>query len=357
MKESKMDLLILNTDLEIVDIIDTFQSLIWTERYNGYGDFEIYMSASEELVNTFASDRYIRLTDSNRIMVIEDTQIKTDVENEDKLIIKGRSAESILDRRIIWAPTILSGSLQNGIQTLLNDNLISPSILERAIPNFVFEISSDLTITALTVEAQYARDELYESIEKLCVSNNIGFKVTLDDVNNKLVFLLYAGVDRSYDQLTNPYVVFSKEFDNIINSDYSKSTKTLKNVTVVAGEGDGDARKTKVVGDATGIERREMYTDASNVSQTVDSVVLSDDDYYAQLEQKGNEDLAENVLESSFDSQIDYTRTYKYGEDYFLGDIIQIVNGYGIQAKAQVTEIIRSQNESGIEMYPTFVII
>jgi len=172
-----------------------------------------------------------------------------------------------------------------------------------------------------------------------------------------LVFKLYSGVDRSYNQFTNPHVVFSREFDNILNSEYSKSKTQFKNLTVVAGEGEGLARKTKVVGSGVGISRREMYTDARDLSQTTESGSLTDEVYYAQLEQRGLEDLAENKIENKFDNQVDVSGIFKYGEDFFLGDIVQIVSEYGVEARARVTEIIRSQNSSGISIYPTFKIL
>ena len=36
-----MEILVLNTNFESVYIIDSCISMIWTDRYNEYGDFEI----------------------------------------------------------------------------------------------------------------------------------------------------------------------------------------------------------------------------------------------------------------------------------------------------------------------------
>ena len=47
-------------------------------------------------------------------------------------------------------------------------------------------------------------------------------------------------------------------------------------------------------------------------------------------------------------------KSHTYGVDYFLGDIVQIENEYGIQASAQITEIIETENESGYSIIPTF---
>lgn len=150
-------------------------------------------------------------------------------------------------------------------QTMLNENIISPSIADRKISNFTFKPSTDNKVTGLTIDNQYTGDDLYTVIKGLCEENNIGFKIILTD-DNKFEFSLYAGADRSYDQTENPYVVFSPNFENIINSNYYSSNANLKNVTLVAGEGEGASRKTTVVGSGSGLDRRELFTDARDIS-------------------------------------------------------------------------------------------
>ena len=39
-----MELLVLNTTFESIAVVDTYDSLIWTDRYNAYGDFEIFFA-------------------------------------------------------------------------------------------------------------------------------------------------------------------------------------------------------------------------------------------------------------------------------------------------------------------------
>lgn len=355
---ANMELLVLNSDFEIISVIDVLDSLIWTDRYSAYGDFEIYTPVTTELLSYLQQEYYLWLNGSDHIMIIEDIQIKCDTEEGNYLIVTGRSLESILDRRIIWEQTILSGNLQNGIETLLNDAIISPTITDRTIENFIFEPSTDTAITDLIIEAQIPRGlNLYEVIQQLCVEKNIGFKITLSN-EDQFIFKLYAGVDRSYEQIINPYVVFSPNFDNLINADYTESKKTLKTVTVVAGEGEETARKTTVVGSGSSLTRRELYTDANDLSQNDGETVLTDEEYLAQLIQRGTDELSKYIVIKSFESQIDsITNLFKYNEDFFMGDLVQIANDYGIESRARVTEIIHSQSKEGIEIYPTFSII
>ena len=352
-----MELLIMDENFAGVSTLDIFESLIWTDRYYACGDFEIYMPCSEKMLSTLKQDMYLYLRESEHIMIIEDIQIDTDVEDGVHLTVTGRSLESILDRRIIWNLTTLSGGLQAGIKQLLNENAIAPSDPARAIPNLIFEDSTDSKITNLALNAQYYGENLYDVICEVCESNEIGFKIILNE-SNQMVFSLYAGTDRSYEQTENPYVIFSPGFDNLLNSNYISSKKTLKTVTMITGEGEGSDKKKAVAecsnGAGSGLNRREMHTDASGISQIDGENTISDEDYTALLQRQGIDELAQNTRTESFEGEVSSGRTYTYGMDYFMGDIVQNVNEFNIEATSRVTEYIMSQDESGIERYPTF---
>lgn len=349
-----MDLTVLNTNLDAVSIVDAYESFIWTDRYYKYGDFELYAAMRDGILNYIRQDYYLQSRDSEHVMIIEKLLISSDVEDGNHITITGRSLESILDRRIIWGQKTLSGNLQNGIKTLLNESVISPADKNRKIDNFIFEESTDPAITKLTIEAQYTGDNLYDVIQKICEERNIGFKVVLND-KKQFVFKLYAGTNRSYDQTEVPYVVFSPNFENIINSNYVESKSSLKNITLVGGEGEGAARKYTTVGSGSGLNRRELFTDARDISSDIgNGNVLTDAEYTAQLKQRGKEKLAENTDITSFEGQVETTVMFKYGEDFFNGDVVQIANEYGHETTARILEIVISENEEGTSVYPTF---
>lgn len=348
-----MELFVLNADFESIAVIDTYESMIWTDRYNAYGDFEIYFAMDESLLEYIKEDYYLWLKESDHSMIIEDIKIDADTEEGNRLIVTGRSLESILERRIIWGQRIFSGNLQNAIQTMLNENIISPSVADRKIANFIFVPSTDSKITSLTIDNQYTGDDLYTVIKGLCEENNIGFKIVLTD-DNQFAFSLYAGADRSYDQTENPYVIFSPNFENIINSNYFSSKAGYRNVTLVAGEGEGASRKTTVVGSASGLDRRELFTDARDISSDTEDGTLSDAEYIAQLRTKGLKNLADHMITTAFEGEVEVTRLFKYGEDFFIGDIVQIANEYGNENSAYISELIISNSDEGLSIYPTF---
>lgn len=348
-----MDILVYDTTWTQIAVLDVFESSLWTERYNEYGDFEILTLAQDTIIDQLQEDYYLVNRDSETVMIIEDIEIVTDEETGDSLVVTGRSVESLLDWRIIWGQKTLNGNLQTGIEELINESIISPTDTNRTIPNFIFEASTDPLVTALTLQAQFYGDLLGVAIMKICSAENIGFKVIVDD-NFNFVFKLYAGVDRSYDQIINPYVLFSPKNDNLINSRYFTSKRKFKNVTLIAGEGDGSNRKSTTFGSGAGMSRREIFTDGKDLSQTTSGGTLTDTEYFEQLQQKGKENLEENTRVTAFEGEAESTLLYRYGVAFFMGDIVQIENEYGIQSKSRVVEVVRSQATSGIDIYPTF---
>jgi len=352
-----MDVTIKDKDMKAVAILDTYESLIWTDRYSLCGDFEIYTQVTKRALEILLPGNYLFILGSDRTMIIEGWDIKTTPDLGGMLTVTGRSLESLLDRRIILEQTVLAGSFQLAIKKLLDENaIVCTGYPNRCIPNLIFEMSSDTNITSLELDGQYYGDNLYETIRILCESNNVGFKITVNS-SNQLVFKLYYGVDRSYFQSTNPYVVFSPNFENLLSSHYVQNMKTLKTFSLVGGEGEGSDRKMTSVADETmiGLSRREMFTNAADLSSTIDGGSMTPEEYLSQLAQRGVDDLGRNSFTSAFDGEIDPTVLFIYGTDYFLGDIVQIRNEYGLESRSRVSELILSQDKTGNNVYPTFM--
>lgn len=346
---------VLNMNFEAVGLIDSFKSAIWTDRYQECGDFEIMTFPDKTIMDVMRTDYYLVNPSSKHTMIIEGREVDTDIDEGDYFIVTGRSLESILSRRVVWTQTSLEGNLQNGIKQLLTDAFISPTVSERKVPNFVFKESTDERITSLTMEAQYTGDDLYEVIKDLCTANDIGFRITLDESNN-FVFELYKGDDRSYDQTENPYVIFSPSFDNIIDSQYAETSKEYKNVALVGGEGEGPERKYTSVGTTSGLLRREIFTDARDASsENEDGTKFTTEEYNNILAARGQKDLDANKYAKTFEGEVDATRGFVYDQDFFLGDIVQVEDEYGMEGSSLVSEIIWSEDEDGYKCYPTFV--
>lgn len=350
-----MILELLTAGFSIVHSLDVYESLIWTDRYNSFGDFELVLPTTDELLLYLASTAYMRVEESEHLMVLEDVELSTDAEEGDRLVVTGRSLESILDRRIVWEPTILQGYLHDELKQLLEDNAISPSDNARDIPGLTFVNSTDVRVTGLGVSTQVSGQYIYSVIAGICKFMSIGFKLTLDASGN-FNFEFYSGTDRSYEQSLEDFVVFSYELGNLNEATYVSSTRYEKTIVLVAGEqGVGSEKETTTVeiGSApTGLQRKEMYIEP-NVQRNVGGSTLSDEDYILQLKGRGLEALAENRVVSSFDGEVE-PLAYQLGVDYFMGDIVQVEDDYGNSNRYRITEITYSNDAEGMKIYPTF---
>lgn len=354
-----MDIYVMNRNFQIQGICDNYKSIIWTPRYYTAGDFELYLPASNDNITLLKEDRYvvrdkdILQSDSSiiykNVMIIEKVQLTTDIENGNYLIVTGRCLKSLLTRRIVWQQTTLSGKLEIALRKIIMENAISPTITARKISQLRLGELKGLTEV---INKQVTGDTVYDFISNVCTTYGIGWDIYIKD--DELLFELYKGEDRSYNQSINPYVTFSPDFDNLLTTDYQFDKTNYKNVALVAGEGEGLNRKTVLVGDATDLDRYELYVDSRNSSTNDEEITEAE--YNKILAEEGNEALKEdaNSITENIEGQIETSSNYKFGEDYFLGDIVEIVNEYGIKTTPRIIEVIESEDDTGTSTIPTF---
>lgn len=355
-----MEAIAMNTKFETIAIIDQFESFIWTDRYFGAGEFELYLPAESKLADSLKLDNYLWNAYSDHIMIVENVELNTDPEEGDHLTITGKSLESILERRVVWNFTELSGNVQDAIQKLLNENAINPTNTKRKIPNLIFKASTDTKVSSLQFDAavQYHGELLYDAIYEICEARDLGFRIVLTD-DGQFQFELYAGDDHSWEQTDNPCVVFSPRYDNLLATRYFQSKVDYHNAALVMGEGDGAAKITveSTNGDFAGLDRREVMISSSS-SQNDGSEEESEETklarYKKTLVQEGNDELAKSKEAKYFDGEVEARRQFVYGQDFKIGDVVQVSNEYNMQGKCRVLEFVISHDANGETMLPTF---
>lgn len=380
-----LEVMVLDSDFVPIQLIEKYESLIWTVRYRDLGDFELITYMDEKLYYYLQTERlYFKLEESDRLMVPESWEITTDIENGDRLKVKGRSLESVLDRRIVWGQRTFSDptSIQDVVRALLTENAISPSDSNRKLWNgLIYVLSSDPSITDTQITAQFFGESLLEIIKSICESFSLGFELIQNGARNTIEFSLYSGIDRSAEQMYLPVVTFSPEYDNLLTSGYVYDESGYRNVALVAGQeekssddevdgttlvlgGNGSGiQPTVSVGEGSMLNRYEMFVDASGLGRTVEdedgesSRDLTEEEYESLMEQEGSAKLSENAIYENVEATVDPNRTFAFGKDYFLGDILTVENQYGIRAQTRVIEVIYSEDSSGKTICPTFEIV
>ena len=345
-----MDIYVLDSEYNKIGVIDYCESIIWTTRYCDSGDFELYLPVTSDAINLLKIGcGLVRDDKPESVMIISTIQISTDEENGNHIAVSGKYAEGLLERRIVWNQTNLSGTLTACVKQLVLENLIDPSDTNRKIDRIQFGDCCDCEIY---LTKQITGDNLLDSVKEILSAYNFGFKLIFD--GKIFSFCIYRGSDKSFAQSANPHVIFSPKYDNLLTSEYNADISNYKNVALVAGEGEGVQRKYYAVGQASGVNRLEIYVDARDISSETDSGTLSLDQYNQLLASKGVEALSEALTTQSFAGTVEPTINYTFGIDYNLGDIVQITNEYGISSPARIVEVIESWDENGYSCIPTF---
>lgn len=364
-----MELYVLDSNWNTIGSpIDAWTSLLWYLRYNSAGECSLYLPADlarrEELAlgNFLYCPRF-----PEDICEITTLEIHRDPFAGSQLIVGGVGLSGVLRRRIVLDKYIADGgTVQSIIQDLLNQNIISPSNSKRAVPNFTFEINTDVAVATPTASVSFEGNNLYDAIEELCGTARLGFKV-IPVAGGGLKFKLYAGVDRSYSQSVNPCVVFSDEYGNLGESIMTRSNTNLRNVICVrnvrseynAGSGKTvETRTNATVYDGTepeGLDRREEYLSSSTSNKDTSGNEMSASEYQNLLQNEGAAELAQRKISAVFSGNADAVPQWAYGTDYFLGDIVQISDEYGQEATTRIAEMVFTSDQSGETLLPTFL--
>lgn len=354
------NLYILTQDFKLEGIIDSYVSLIWTPAYYSVGDFELFMGATTEAINLLQNNRYlVRDTDISinngvttyrNVMIIKNVDILTDSEDGNYISVYGRELKYILNQRIVWNMTNLTGTAENAIRRLVRENAINPTDSKRIIPNLILGSTVGLT---QSIDKQITGDKLDEAISDICETYNYGWDIYIS--NNKLVFNIYEGKDRSYNQSVNPYVIFSPDFDNLYNTEYQLNIELYANTTLIGGEGEGANRVyTTVNNNNSGLTRYEIFTDAREISSNIDGEDIPRADYIKLLQEKGLEKLARRSIVEGFSGEVLPNAAFKYGVDFNLGDVVTVKNEYGIEKDVRVLSVIEASDDNGEKLIPQF---
>ena len=158
-------------------------------------------------------------------------------------------------------------------------------------------------------------------------------------------------------------MIFSSEYENLVDTTYTEQHSSYRNAIVVKGEENTETGViTKIIyvlDDAIGIDRKETFVDANDIDRNdANNNPIPLDRYRELLTQRGKETLESVKLVKTFEGGVEtHSSSFIFNRDYFLGDITQITTPTGVDTSARITEVIRSYADSGIDTVPTFSIL
>jgi hypothetical protein len=359
-----MEVYILDDQLRRIAVIDRFESMIWTERYAAYGDFQLVIHSTLESRGLLVMDTWISITSSTRVMMIENVVNKDDSEGHSLLTITGRSIEAIFlaraNRKTIdpaspASALIMTGTPGNIVRDLFTNFCgNNTGVPADNIPFYTLGTLYGVDTIAepdIVYTIEFGKEQLYDSMKSVLDTFNLGFRLYKGPDTTKIYFNVYTGSDRTSTQTSLPAVIFSPDLENLTNISELTAKENFKNIAYVFGlNGSRIVYSESASSTTVGFNRRVLVVDAQDIDLPIGTALDN------ALQQKGLEELAKNKSLYALDGELPTNSKYKYEVHYFLGDLIEMRSDDGLTNNMRVTEQIFVDDAEGERSYPTLAI-
>lgn len=322
-----MEIYILDQEMNILGAVGMYEAIIWTTRYSKPGRFKMSFAFSSKLNGLLQRGNLIYKTDEAEAGYITGRTLTLNRHGEEIIVISGKMMSGYLGKRIIWGKMILNGSTEQVMRAMVDRQCINCSDPRRVIPKLIL---GELKGYSGKISKQVSYENLQETLTEVAGKEELGYRVLLNIERKELIFDVYRGVDRT--QESSEPCVFSRDFNNILTQEYDEDDSNYKNVCLVGGSGEDADRTLVEVGDASGLDRNEIFCNAASLTQG--ELTLAE--YKNQLSQNGIEKLGGFYIAKAFVSKVAEKISMTYG----IGDYVTCYDAnWGVCINTQIKEI------------------
>jgi hypothetical protein len=335
---------IFDQSLSLIAEIDDYESLQYTRRLYTYGEFEININYNKQNAEYLQRNNIILVgSDLNKLGIIKHIEIGISEDGKGSETVKaiGYTLDYLFTDRIIL-PTAgnshdaITDDAETVIKHYIANCITSPLDSDRDIAFFNLKANLSRGI-AVAWQARYTN--LSEDMQAILTTVGYGLDIRLNTATTKIDIDLLIGADKTYTS-PNP-VIFSHEFDNIESQVYVESEIGNKNVAYVGDAETGTSRTVTEVGTSTGINRKEIFVDAKDLT--------------TGLADRGAQELAQYPLVQTFEGGILTYGVFEYEFDWDLGDTVTIQNKkWGVTMDAKITEVKEIYEVDGFNLEAVF---
>lgn len=358
-----MELYVYSSEMELQGIVEKIASLIWTRRYWSCGEFKLLVPFTEEHSRMLVKNNIIMKRGDDEAAQIRYVSITKNSQGLEEIEVQGKFLITWIGKRIIKKQIITNDTTQNILYRIVRENVTNPADTARKIPDVSIATDDEDTESGVIdyTSEQYTNAQL--AAETAAKAAKLGIRMRTDARTGAHAFSVYEGRDLTAGNTAgNAPCIFSQEFDNIVEQEYTNSVENLKTTAFVGGEEkEGVARKVaEVGGSAAGLAREEVFINATDIVQEYEDddgeqVTLTDAEYLALLSARGAEELEQYAETLSFGSKINTFANLIYRTDYDLGDRVTCVNKrWGIRIDVRITEIAETYQNNVEEIDITF---
>ncbi|NOJ74136.1 hypothetical protein HMI46_26890, partial [Paenibacillus alvei] len=308
--------------------IDNYESLQFIRRFFGTGEFELHISVGKQYADTLQKGNVIMLVGhAHKSGIITSRQITLGEDGTQTVVAKGTTLEGVLDRRVTVTQDYdrVRGAAETVIKHYVNQHISNASDPDRKIPYFICAPDQR---RGVETPWQSRYEPLHEVVEKIARFCDIGYFAYIDIPSRKWIFDIMTGRDLTQGQRIYPPVVFSTDFNNVQSQEFTEADGSFKNVGYAGGKGEEEERLIQMVGNASGLDRREVFMDCSSAEDAV------------ELAEMGTKKLSEYGQIITFDGRVLDTHSFQYEHDWDLGDIVTLRDDeWGVELNSRITEV------------------
>lgn len=328
-----MELLILDKNFEEIGTLDTFNSFQWTRKYYDTGDFQLQCDIA--YFNMFVEGAFLFRKDYELALIEEINYTHSD-NAEYSLSVKGRFISVILNDRVVKKKQTLTGTHEDIAYQLLEENFVNPTDTLRRIDSLLLLDKKQLgEETSLELNNTSIGKKLDEFLKEKELSQRIQY----DYLTNTLQYDVWKGKDRTEEQTMNSWAVFSDDYENVVDIEYSYDNSDHKNFAYIIGKNDMVVEVNQVLGN----ERR------------IEIVTTSSEEEVASLTEKGRQELDKNKNVDVIDCSIMSSENMLYLRDYDLGDLCTIkIRTLDKMTNLRITEVKEVYENGEVTITPKF---
>ena len=357
---NNVELRVYDTELAPLGVVDEIVSLLWTPTYwseGTVGDLKLLVPMTANNKKLLVKGNILVLHDGaaeytddtgnwRRAVQIKYRRITKNAEGTEQIEVQGWFLKKWLSKRIILNKIVMNGTEQEKINRIVTENHGSSAAARRKLPRFSILAQEDLGGNS----TDYANEDYVDAGKEVyarALAGKLGYDILVNESAGRYGFWLYKGKDlTSGNKSGNAPSIFSRDFDNVNEQEYTESDEGKKNVMYVTGAADdtGAVPLVEVDQGGEGLERDEVYVDFSSVSRKYTEneveITIPDAEYFKLLAAAATDGLEDYGETISFTADINIASNLKYGVDFNIGDRVTCIEkGWGLRIDVRITAV------------------
>lgn len=369
-----MELRVFDKAIEPLGAIDELSSLIWKTKYFDVGTVSLLAPITDNNSKLLAEGNIIvkhdekqEITDAGggiwrRAAQITYVHITKDENGLEQIEAQGFMLSKWLSKRCIVPQIVTMATNQSLINTMITKNCGSGASTKRRFPQFIM-LAQDAIEGSSVEYANEVYADLGQEVKARAQAGKLGYDILINERTKQYGFYLYKGRDiTAKNNEGNTPCIFSRDFDNVNEQEYTASIENCKNFIYVQGAADENGNQPATTVDAegaAGLELEEVFCDATDIARQYQSgdteIVIPLETYLQMLQTRGGTELESYGKRINFVSTINTNSNLKFKRDFDLGDRITCKEEkWGIQIDARITEVTETYQKGAEEIEATF---